>query len=138
MATDLQKILSIGGYPGLYEYLAQGKNNIIVESIVTKQRSAVAGNARLSALSDISIYTTTEEVRLQEVFENMHKFLGEEAAPSSKSDSNTLKALFEKVLPNYDEDRFYVSHMKKVVDWYNCLRQYASLDFVQEEQETQE
>ena len=28
--------------------------------------------------------------------------------------------------------------MKKVVDWYNCLKNYASLDFEQEEQQEQE
>ena len=49
-----------------------------------------------------------------------------------------LKALFEKALPTYDRDRFYVSHMKKVVDWYNCLKNNASLDFVEPESEDAE
>ena len=55
--------------------------------------------------------------------------LGEDSAPDAKADAGTLRAFFDKVLPGYDADRFYPSHMKKVVSWYNVLRQYASLDF---------
>jgi hypothetical protein len=45
-----------------------------------------------------------------------------------------IKDLFAKAVPNYDPDRFYVSHMKKVVDWYNELAKYASLEFVTDEE----
>ena len=91
-------------------------------------------------LADISIYTDEEEVKLQDVFLSLKEVLGEADAPSSKSSADDLKALFEKALPTYDRDRFYVSHMKKVVDWYNCLKNYASLDFVNldEEQATEQ
>ena len=93
---------------------------------------------KLTSLADISIYTDDEEVKLQQVFLNMKEVLGENDAPSAKSSSDDLKALFEKALPAYDRDRFYVSHMKKVVEWYNCLKKYASLDFVNPEEETAE
>ena len=83
----------------------------------------------------ISIYTTEEEVKLQEVLLKMKEVLGDNAAPSPKADPKELKDLFKKALPDYDGDRFYVSHMKKVVEWYNELREKASLDFVEEEEE---
>lgn len=86
-------------------------------------------NSKITSLADISIYTEDEEVKLQQVFLNMKEVLGDADAPSAKSDPAQLKALFEKALPDYDRDRFYVSHMKKVVEWYNCLKKYASLDF---------
>jgi hypothetical protein len=88
-------------------------------------------------LSDISIYTDEEEVKLQDVFEKMHAYLGENDAPSAKSDAKVLKGLFEEALPTYDRDRFYVSHMKKVVEWYNILKNNASLDFESLEEETE-
>ena len=72
-------------------------------------------------------------MKLKDVFEAMHKALGEELAPSPKAAPEELKALFAKAVPNYDADRFYVSHMKKVVEWYNALKQYASLDFMTDE-----
>ena len=68
-------------------------------------------------------------MKLQEVFQKLHDTLGEADAPTSKASADELKALFLKAIPNYDGDRFYVSHMKKVVDWYNELKNFASLDF---------
>jgi hypothetical protein len=94
--------------------------------------------SKITSLADISIYTDEEEVKLQDVFLSMKEVLGDADAPSSKSSADDLKALFEKALPTYDRDRFYVSHMKKVVDWYNNLKKYASLDFVNPEEESEE
>ena len=134
MKTDLRKVLSISGKPGLYLYDSQATQGVIIESIINKSRTCVGLSARMTSLADISIYTEDEEVKLQEVFENMKSVLGENEAPSAKSNPNELKAFFEKALPAYDRDRFYVSHMKKVVEWYNCLKNYASLDFESLEQ----
>ena len=86
--------------------------------------------SKITSLADISIYTDEEEVKLQQVLLNMKEVLGDADAPSSKSNPEELKALFEKALPTYDRDRFYVSHMKKVVDWYNNIKKYATFDFV--------
>ncbi len=138
MKTDLSKILAVSGQSGLYLYISQARNGAIVESLTDKKRSCVSMTSKITSLADISIYTDDEEVKLQQVFENMKEVLGEENAPSSKSAPEELKALFEKALPDYDRDRFYVSHMKKVVDWYNNLKNFASLDFVNLDEETEE
>lgn len=129
MKTDLSKILTISGQSGLFLYISQARSGAIVEALSDKKRSSVGMNSKITSLADISIYTEDEEVKLQQVFLNMKEVLGDADAPSAKSDSAQLKALFEKALPDYDRDRFYVSHMKKVVEWYNCLKKYASLDF---------
>jgi len=138
MKTDLSKILSISGQSGLFLYVSQARNGAIVEALADKKRSTVSMTSKLTSLADISIYTDDEEVKLQQVFLNMKEVLGDAEAPSPKSDAAVLKALFEKALPDYDRDRFYVSHMKKVVDWYNNLKKYASLDFVNPDEETSE
>ena len=138
MKTDLSKILAISGQSGLFLYISQARNGAIVEALADKKRSSVSMNSKITSLADISIYTDEEEVKLQEVFLNMKEVLGDAEAPSSKSSADELKALFEKALPTYDRDRFYVSHMKKVVDWYNNLKKYASLDFVNPEEEAEE
>lgn len=129
MKTDLSKILTISGQSGLFLYILQARSGAIVEALSDKKRSSVGMNSKITSLADISIYTEDEEVKLQQVFLNMKEVLGDADAPSAKSDPAQLKALFEKALPDYDRDRFYVSHMKKVVEWYNCLKKYASLDF---------
>ena len=130
MKTDLSKILAVSGQSGLYLYISSTRTGAVVEALVDKKRSAVSASSRITSLADISIYTDDEEVKLQQVLLNMKEVLGDADAPSAKSKPEELKALFEKALPTYDRDRFYVSHMKKVVEWYNALKNYASLDFV--------
>jgi len=138
MKTDLSKILAISGQSGLYLYISHARNGAIVEALADKKRSSVGMTSKITSLSDISIYTEDEEVKLQQVFLNMKEVLGDADAPSAKSPADELKALFEKALPDYDRDRFYVSHMKKVVEWYNALKKYASLDFVNPEEEAEQ
>ena len=138
MKTDLSRILAISGQSGLYNYVSQARNGAIVEALADNKRSSIGMTNKITSLADISIYTDDEEVKLQQVFLNMKEVLGDNDAPSAKSTPEELKALFEKALPAYDRDRFYVSHMKKVVEWYNALKKYASLDFVNPDEETAE
>ena len=129
MKTDLARILSVSGQHGLFNYIAQARNGAIVEALSDKRRTCFDMKSRITTLADISIYTSEGEMKLQEVFQKLHDTLGEADAPTSKASADELKALFLKDIPNYDGDRFYVSHMKKVVDWYNELKNFASLDF---------
>ena len=129
MKTNLQKILAITGEQGLFTYVSQARNGMIAESMLTGRRSVFGPHAKVSSLSDISIYTEDGETPLKEVLLKMKDVLGEADAPDAKSDSKVIKEFFDKALPGYDADRFYVSHMKKVVTWYNLLKKYASLDF---------
>lgn len=129
MKTDLARILSVSGQHGLFNYIAQARNGAIVEALGDKRRTCFDMKSRITTLADISIYTSEGEMKLQEVFQKLHEALGEADAPTSKASADELKALFLKAIPNYDGDRFYVSHMKKVVDWYNELKNFASLDF---------
>lgn len=138
MKTDLSKVLAISGQSGLYNYVSHSRTGVIVEALADKKRSNVSASGKVTSLADISIYTDEEEVKLQQVFLNMKEVLGDTDAPTSKAKPEELKALFEKALPTYDRDRFYVSHMKKVVDWYNALKNHASLDFVEPESEDAE
>ena len=138
MKTDLTKILAVSGQSGLFLYISATRTGAVVEALADKKRSAVSATSKITSLADISIYTDDEEVKLQQVFLNMKEVLGDNEAPSSKSPAAELKALFEKALPAYDRDRFYVSHMKKVVEWYNALKNYASLDFVNPEEAEEE
>ena len=138
MKTDLAKILSVRGQHGLFSYIAQSRNGAIAESLRDHKRTNFAANSGITTLADISIYTLEGELKLKEVFLKIQEVLGDADAPSSKAPQQEIVALFEKAVPDYDGDRFYVSHMKKVVDWYNELKNFASLDFVEEEEENAE
>lgn len=133
MKTDLARILSVSGQHGLYKYLAQARNGAIAESLIDGKRTVFTASSRITTLEDIAIFTSEGEMKLAQVFGALHDYLGEKDAPSSKAQGAELESLFAAAIPNYDADRFYVSHMRKVVDWYDQLAKHASLEFMTDE-----
>ncbi|MFV0365417.1 MAG: DUF5606 domain-containing protein [Mangrovibacterium sp.] len=123
----LKGILAISGQPGLFKLVSEGKNSIIVESLLSGKRIPAYSTARISALEEIAIFTETGEVELKKVFENTKAIKGDEELP--KMSNNEMAALFSEVLPDYDKDRVYASDMKKVFQWYNLLLKNNLLDF---------
>lgn len=141
MKTELQKVLSVAGKSGLYLWIAQARGGVVVESMdAAKKRMWLGPSAQLSSLSEIYIYTEEGQMKIREVFEAMKAHLGDAPAPDAKAAPEVLEDFFRTVAPNYDGDRFYVSHMRKVVNWYKALADAQALDFAPEEeaQEAQE
>lgn len=118
---ELKEIISITGRPGLFKVVAQGKNNVIVESIVDKKRFPAYASDRISTLGDISIYTTDEDAKLTDVLATFHDHYEGKACPSHKEDLPVLEGLLEKILPNYDKERVYKSDLRKIFQWYNII-----------------
>ena len=137
---SLKGILSIGGKPGLFKHVAQSKNAIIVEDLLSGKRMPAYATAKISALEDIQIYTDDEESLLIDVFRSIQEKEKAGASFDIKGLSNDqIKAKFAEVLENYDEDRVYISDMKKVFGWYNFLKDNNLLDLTDEpEEETKE
>lgn len=132
------EILSIANMPGLYAYLAQGKSGIIVEALTDNRRTVVSSTARVSALSDIAIYTEGEDMPLSEVFQTMSDMLEGKEAISHKSSANELATAFATYIPSYDTDRVRASDIKKVFAWYNLLITNGMTEFVSAEDENEE
>lgn len=131
----LKGILSVSGQSGLFKLVAESKNNIIVESLETLKRMPVHSTAKVSALEDIAIYTENGDVPLKDVFKVISQKENGGAAISPKASDNELKAYFEKVVPEYDKNRVYISDIKKVLSWYNALQQQELLNFAEEDGE---
>ena len=123
----LKDIMSIGGHGGLFRFVSQARNGIIVESLESGKRMHAFATMKVSALEDIAIYTEDEELQLEEVLARIHKYENGAEAISPKSDSDDLKDYFLAVLPEYDRERVYVSDIKKVLSWYNLLLKYDLL-----------
>lgn len=138
MQVDLQKVLSISGYPGLYKYISQARNGIIVESLTDKRRMSVGGAERVSSLGDIAIFTNTEDVALKDILLKIKEKHNSEQAISHKISTDELKKYFEEILPDYDRERVYPSHIKKMIEWYNILQKNDMLDFVDEQNEQEQ
>ena len=133
MKTDLAKILSVSGRHGLYRYVAQARGGVIAESLADGTRTVLDARSRITTLADIAIYTSAGEKKLSEVFTAVDAALAGAAAPGKNADDKQVREVFSKAVPDYDADRFYLSHMRKILDWYSELLKYASLDFVEEE-----
>ncbi len=129
----LKGILAISGQPGLFKLVAEAKNSIIVESLLTGKRIPAYSTSKISALSDISVFTETGEIQLTELFKRFQES-GKEISP--KASANEIKAFFAEVMPEYDKDRVYTSDMKKIIQWYQLLTEQNLL--VEEEEKTEE
>jgi hypothetical protein len=130
----LKGILSISGQTGLFKMLTESKNSIIVESLETKKRMPVYSTSKVSSLEDIAIFTEKGDVPLKEVFKAIHQMENGGTALSHKSAAKDLKIYFERVLPDFDKERVYVSDIKKVLLWYNLLYEKEMLDFTETEE----
>jgi hypothetical protein len=130
---DLKEIMSVSGHSGLFKFVSQGRNGIIVESFADKKRMFVSASQKVSSLSDIALFTDGDEVPLKEVLKKIHDSGPNVPAPDPKSSPEVLKQFIEKVLPNYDRNRVYISDIKKLVSWYNSLLSLNLLDFEEEE-----
>ena len=119
---SIQKILAISGKPGLYELKIQTRTGFVAESLLDGKKITVGMRANVSLLSEIAVYTYTEEVRLADVLKAIAAKENDGLALSHKEDDAKLKAYFREVLPEFDEDRVYLSDIKKILNWYNLLQ----------------
>lgn len=136
---ELSEIASISGKGGLFKVLKPGKTGVLLESLdASKTRIIASPNQRLSLLSEISVYTTTKEgtVALESVLKKIHQDFKNDLGVDANSDNNELKAFLKSVLPEFDENRVYVSDIKKLVKWYSVLQEQAPEIFVEKPEVT--
>ena len=132
---SLEKVLSISEKPGLFKLVTQTRNGFIAESLIDGKRLSVSINSNVSLLSEIAIYTLTEEVPLIKVLKTIKdKENGKATSISHKNSKDGLEEFFFEVLPDYDEDRVYASDIKKIIRWYNLLQQNNMLDLLEEDE----
>lgn len=130
----VKDILSISGRPGLFRIVSQGKNMLIVESLLDGKRIPTYTRDRIVALSDISMFTYSEDIPLYDVMQKMFEFEnGGKASTTTKASNDELHAYFEKVLPDYDKERVHATDIKKLIQWYNLHVEKGLTDFKADE-----
>ena len=118
---NLEGILNVAGKPGLFKVVSKGKNTIIVESLTNGRRSPVHSHSQANMLEEIGIYTYDDTKPLADIFDDIAKKENGKPTISHKSTENDLRNYFREIVPNYDEERVYISDIKKVVQWYNSI-----------------
>jgi hypothetical protein len=137
---SLAEIASVSGKGGLFKVVAPTKSGVILESLDEAKTKLVATTShRLSLLHEISIYTNTKEgtVPLEDVLKKINADFGNDLGVDSNSEAGELKSFMKAVLPTYDENRVYVSDIKKLVRWYDTILKYAP-DLLKEKSDSEE
>jgi hypothetical protein len=129
----LKDIMAISGQGGLFKFISQARNGIIVESMETGKRMQAFSTMKVNSLKDIAVFTRQEEILLEEVFKKISDRESGGASIDPKSSPDELKSYFLKILPDYDQERVYISDIKKMINWYNILQKHDLLKFEKEE-----
>lgn len=125
---NLSGLISISGKPGLFRVVGQGKERLIVESLTDGKRMPAFASQKISALEDITMYTTDDDVPLGDIMQNIYDKEAGKACINPNEDASKLHAYFAEILPNYDKERVYNSDLKKLFVWYNLLQSTGTFD----------
>ncbi|MBV7528499.1 DUF5606 domain-containing protein [Chitinophaga sp. sic0106] len=138
-----REIVAVTGLGGLFQLMASKQDGAIVRSLEDKSTRFVSSRVHnFTPLESIEVFTTGENVNLAEVFKAMDEKAAAFPPLDAKADNNTIKAYFKNVYPDFDEERVYVSDMKKMVKWFTILKANDLLKFeeilAEEEAEAEE
>jgi dTDP-4-dehydrorhamnose reductase len=118
---SLKGIIAVGGMSGLYKVISQTKTGFIVESLNDQKKTIIQSTQKVSTLEDISIYTASGEKPLKDVLILMKE--KENIPVNPKSEPAELKKYFKTIVPDFDEERVYASDIKKIISWYQLLKE---------------
>lgn len=118
---NLSGIVAVSGKPGLWKALAQNKTGFVLESLDAQKTKLIANlsTAKLAALDEITLFSNNEDIKLVDVLERMKTSSN---IPDAKADGKVLRTFFREVAPDHDEEKVYASDMKKVISWYQILK----------------
>ena len=132
-----REIVAVTGLGGLFQLLASKQDGAIVRSLEDQSTRFVSSRVHnFTPLESIEVFTTGDNVNLTAVFKAMQEKEAQFALADAKADNNAIKAYFKNVFPEFDEDRVYVSDMKKMVKWFAILKKNDLLKFEEETEET--
>jgi len=119
---ELEGIINVSGKPGLFKIISRSNNTVIIESLTDKKRTAIYSHNQANLLEEIGIYTCNDTVPISDIFTNIAKKTSCGPSINHKSSKEDLINYFRDILPEYDEDRVYISDIKKVIQWYNIMQ----------------
>ena len=128
---EYREIVAVTGLSGLFQLLTTKSDGAIVRNIGDKTTKFISARQHnVTPLDSIEVYTIAENVRLHNVFEKM---LEHEATippiDPKVSDKAIITGYFKSIFPEFDDERVYVSDMKKMLKWFELLKANDLLRF---------
>jgi hypothetical protein len=134
--SNLDKVLTIAGKPGLFRMVAQTRTGVIAVSLVDQKKIVTNLGQQINVLSEIRVFGLKDEMPLNDIFERMFQLeKGQSARVKPKASKDELESYFFEVFQDYDEDRVYSSDIKKIIQWYNLLLDSNELKFKLQKEE---
>jgi hypothetical protein len=128
--SNLDKIITISGKPGLFRMVAQTRTGVIATSLNDQKKIVTNLGQQINVLSEIRVIGLKDEIPLSDIFERMFRLeKGQPARIKPKASKDELESYFFEVFQDYDEDRVYGSDIKKIIQWYNLLLDSDELRF---------
>jgi len=118
---NLEGILYVSGKPGLFKVVSNTKNTVIIESLTDKRRRPIHSQTQANMLEEIGIYTYNDTKSISDIFDKIAEKENGDKTISHKSSENELTSYFREILNDYDEEKVYLSDIKKVFQWYNTI-----------------
>lgn len=132
----LDEFIAVSGLPGVYKVGANRSNGLLLEDIDTgKTRFASVRKHQFTPLASVAIYTLMDSTPLSEIFESMKAQIDENPPVATNANSSEIFAYFEKILPDFDRDKVYMSDIKKVIKWFVFLNERNLLASISDEEE---
>ena len=119
---NLRGLVSVSGKPGLYKIIGQNKSGFVLESLDAQKIKLVVNlsTAKLASLEDITVFGEDDDLKLVDIFTKMKESA---SVPDPKADGKALRSFFNEVAPGHDEEKVYASDMKKIITWFNIIKE---------------
>ncbi|HYK77436.1 MAG TPA: DUF5606 domain-containing protein [Daejeonella sp.] len=120
---NLRGLVSVSGKPGLFKLVGQNKSGFILESLDGQKTKIVVNmtTAKMASLEDITVFGETDDLKLSDIFENIKA--SSNVPDAKKADGTTLRNFFNEVAPEHDAERVYASDIKKIISWFNIIKE---------------
>lgn len=133
---NLKDILAISGLPGLHKMIDSRGNGLLVQDLDGgKTKFYSMRKHQFTPMETVAIYTMSDTIELSEIFQRMLDQVTENPPAGVKESKEKIEDYFASIVPDYDEDRVYISDMKKVIKWFNILNEKGYLTMEPEDEE---
>ena len=132
---DLSNLVAVSGLSGIFKMASNRKNGLILENIDTSKKKFYSSRKhQFTPLESISIYTYDDTAELTDVFKTMREQQESNPPVSHKAGHLELRGYFEKILPNFDREKVFISDIKRLIKWFNFLMERNLLEDKPEEE----
>ncbi len=128
---EYRQIVSVTGLPGLYQLKSTKKDGAFVVSLDDHSVKFISARKhQITPLESIEIYTYEDNVALHKVFHDISENEPDAfEVLTQKKSAKEARTYFKEILPDFDEDRVYISDIQKIYKWYILLKKNDLLNF---------